>query len=186
MRLVYDISTLTPYVNWPYFFFAWQVKDPTEKARLQREAETCLTELEDCYHVYALFEICDANGDGDDIVIGRSRIPLLRQQRPTSVGQPNLCLADYLRPLSSGVKDRLGVFATSVDMGLETDFDNDPYQKMMVQLLADRLAEAAGVSERKAEKDLEIMEMVPRNLYNFHPGSHTGQGTETGIGGNSR
>ena len=32
------------------------------------------------------------------------------------------------------------------------------------------------------KKDLEIMEMVPGNLYNFHPGSHTGQGTETGIG----
>ena len=31
------------------------------------------------------------------------------------------------------------------------------------------------------KKDLEIMEMVPGNLYNFHPGSHTGQGTETGI-----
>ncbi len=30
-------------------------------------------------------------------------------------------------------------------------------------------------------KDLERMEMLPENLYNFHPGSHTGQGTETGI-----
>ena len=30
-------------------------------------------------------------------------------------------------------------------------------------------------------KDLERMEMLPGNLYNFHPGSHTGQGTETGI-----
>ena len=101
MRLVYDISELTPYVNWPYFFFAWQVKDPTEKARLQREAETYLTDLEGRYHMYALFEILEANGDGDDIVVGRSRIPLLRQQRPTSVGQPNLCLSDFLRPLSS-------------------------------------------------------------------------------------
>ena len=150
MRLVYDISELTPYVNWPYFFFAWQVKDPTEKARLQREAETYLTDLEGRYHMYALFEILEANGDGDDIVVGRSRIPLLRQQRPTSVGQPNLCLSDFLRPLSSGVKDRIGVFATSVDMGLETDFDNDPYQKMMIQLLADRLAEAA--AERMHEQ----------------------------------
>ena len=31
------------------------------------------------------------------------------------------------------------------------------------------------------KKDLVIMEMVPGNLYNFHPGSHTGQGTKTGI-----
>ena len=30
-------------------------------------------------------------------------------------------------------------------------------------------------------KDLERMELFPGNLYNFHPGAHTGQGTETGI-----
>ena len=29
--------------------------------------------------------------------------------------------------------------------------------------------------------DLQRMEFLPGNLYNFHPGSHTGQGTETGI-----
>ncbi|MBR1658898.1 MAG: deoxyribonuclease IV [Oscillospiraceae bacterium] len=31
------------------------------------------------------------------------------------------------------------------------------------------------------EKDLRLMEAFPGNLYNFHPGAHTGQGTETGI-----
>ena len=29
--------------------------------------------------------------------------------------------------------------------------------------------------------DLRRMEYLPGNLYNFHPGSHTGQGLETGI-----
>ena len=29
--------------------------------------------------------------------------------------------------------------------------------------------------------DLERMEYTPNNLYNFHPGSHVGQGIETGI-----
>mgnify|MGYP000930067978 CR=1 FL=1 len=29
--------------------------------------------------------------------------------------------------------------------------------------------------------DLDRMEMLPGNLYNFHPGSHVGQGVETGI-----
>ena len=29
--------------------------------------------------------------------------------------------------------------------------------------------------------DLRRMELLPGNLYNFHPGSHTGQGVETGI-----
>ena len=30
--------------------------------------------------------------------------------------------------------------------------------------------------------DLKRMEHIPGNVYNFHPGSHTGQGMETGIG----
>jgi cobalamin-dependent methionine synthase I len=48
-----------------------------------------------------------------------------------------------VRPLSSGQPDTIGVFATTVDSGMEHDFDDDPYLKMMMQLLADRLAEAA-------------------------------------------
>ena len=31
------------------------------------------------------------------------------------------------------------------------------------------------------KQDLQRMELVPNQLYNFHPGSHTGQGVETGI-----
>ena len=31
------------------------------------------------------------------------------------------------------------------------------------------------------KQDIDRMELLPGNLYNFHPGSHTGQGTETGI-----
>ncbi len=31
-------------------------------------------------------------------------------------------------------------------------------------------------------RDLERMETLPGNLYNFHPGAHTGQGRETGVG----
>ena len=31
------------------------------------------------------------------------------------------------------------------------------------------------------KEDLEIMEMMPGNIYNFHPGSHVGQGVDAGI-----
>lgn len=34
---------------------------------------------------------------------------------------------------------------------------------------------------RTMEDDLRRMEYTPGNLYNFHPGSHVGQGVETGI-----
>lgn len=42
----------------------------------------------------------------------------------------------------------------------------------------------AGIREfafNTMKDDLERMEYVPGNLYNFHPGSHVGQGIETGI-----
>ena len=173
MKKTYDIHELVPYINWAYFFFAWQVKDQDEKVRLRQEAEMFLTQQEGRYHVYGLFELFEANADGDDIVVFRGewrevrkatgrrallgngkRIPCLRQQQ----GQPPyLCLSDFISPLHisltshlSPLTSKLGVFATSADIGFETDFDADPYQKMMAQLLADRLAEAA--AERMHEQ----------------------------------
>ena len=144
MLITYDIHELVPYINWPYFHFAWQVKQQDEKLRLHQEAETLLTQWEERYHAYALFELFEAHSDGDDIVISSSfRIPCLRQQQGEP---PYLCLSDFISPLTS----KLGIFATSADMSLETDFDADPYQKMMAQLLADRLAEAA--AERMHEQ----------------------------------
>ena len=147
MKITYDISTLTPYINWPYFFFAWQVKEQAEKDRLHEEALRLLGELEGHYHAYGLFELFEANADDDDIIVNGKRFPLLRQQQGKP---PYLCLSDFVSPLSRGESDKIGLFATTVDIGLETDFDGDDYQKMLVQLLADRLAEAA--AERMHEQ----------------------------------
>ena len=147
MKITYDISTLTPYINWPYFFFAWQVKEQAEKDCLREEALRLLGELEGRYHAYGLFELFEANADDDDIIVNGKRFPLLRQQQGKP---PYLCLSDFVLPLSHGESDKIGLFATTVDIGLETDFDGDDYQKMLVQLLADRLAEAA--AERMHEQ----------------------------------
>ena len=147
MKITYDISTLTPYINWPYFFFAWQVKEQAEKDRLREEALRLLGELEGRYHAYGVFELFEANADDDDIIVNGKRFPLLRQQQGKP---PYLCLSDFVSPLSRGESDKIGLFATTVDIGLETDFDGDDYQKMLVQLLADRLAEAA--AERMHEQ----------------------------------
>ena len=169
MIQTYDISQLRPYINWPYFFFAWQVKDPSEKERLRQESEVFLDTLEGNYHAHALFLLLDAYSDGDDIIVFRGtgneecgmwneecgmRIPCLRQQQGEP---PYLCLADFICPINRSHSTfhiphstkslphstKIGLFATSVDMGLETDFSSDAYQKMLAQLLADRLAEAA-------------------------------------------
>jgi len=158
MKLTYNISDLKPYINWPYFFYAWQLKDAAEKDRLQHEAESLLQQYEGHYHTYALFGLFDANSDGDDLLLNGQRIPLLRQQQGTF-----LCLADFVRPASSGIKDRVGLFATSVDSSMEADFGEDAYMKMMMQLLADRLAEAA--AERMHEK-------VRKEYWGYAPDEH--------------
>ena len=142
MILHYDIAELTPYINWPYFYFAWQLRQTEEQERMRREAEQFLQEQQGRYRAHAVFELFDARGEGDDIVVDGFVLPMLRQQK----GSPCLCLADFVSP----EQDKVGVFATSADIGLETDFDADPYQKMMAQLLADRLAEAA--AERMHEE----------------------------------
>ncbi len=146
MKLTYEISTVAPYINWIYFYYAWGVhaSPEAEKQKLRQEAEEALRHMEGRYHTYALFERFGANSESDDIVLSKGggnvyRFPLLRQQQP---GSDFLCLSDFIRPLSSGVKDEIGIFATTVSLTLEKDFDVDPYQKMMMQLLADRLAEA--------------------------------------------
>ena len=193
MIITYDIPDLLPYINWAYFFFAWNMhnKSGEEQARLRDEAEAALKQVADRYHAYALFSLYDANSDGDDIVIKRSergevrgeRLPLLRQQQP---GSDCLCLSDFISPqdyspdscLPSPVS-QIGVFATSVSPGLESDFDDDPYQKMMMQLLADRLAEAAAERMHEevrkhywgyaADEQLSIAEMQQERFQGIRP-----------------
>lgn len=148
MKIDYHISAVKPYVNWDYFYYAWgmQSKSDDEKSRLRDEAEEMLHRCQERYQTHAVFLLLDAYSDGDDIIVngqgtsGRSqdfRLPFLRQQH----GNPCLCLADFIAP-QNGPQTSLGVFATSVDEGMEQDFNDDPYTKMMMQLLADRLAEA--------------------------------------------
>lgn len=153
----YTIAELRPYINWPYFFYAWQLRDRGEQHRMRTEAERFLDGVGERYRVHTLLYIGPAGGDGDDLVFLASpseglaeevRLPMLRQQHPAEAGKPCLCLADFLRPVScfdptDAVASRAAMFATTVDVGMETDFARDDYQRMMAQLLADRLAEAA-------------------------------------------
>ena len=159
MIIRYHIRELIPYINWDYFFYAWGMhgKPQQEKEYLRHEAEMVLVDIEGKYTIYGLFELMDAHSEGDDVVVkGNRRIPFLRQQQP---GSECLCLADFIHPQH----DRIGIFATSVDMGMEKDFDDDAYMKMMVQLLADRLAEAA------AER---MHETIRKDYWGYAPDEH--------------
>lgn len=150
-KIDYNILDITPYINWLYFFHAWGLngKPQEEKDRLRKEAEALLATWEGRYHTHGIFAILPANSDGDDLILGGKRIPMLRQQK-VAAGQPSLCLADFVRPLSLGIQDEAGVFATTVDVDVDGMFKEDPYQRMLAQVLCDRLAE--GTAERLHEE----------------------------------
>ena len=119
MIITYDIPDLLPYINWAYFFFAWNMhnKSGEEQARLRDEAEAALKQVADRYHAYAMFSLYDANSDGDDIVIKRSergevrgeRLPLLRQQQP---GSDCLCLSDFISPSNMSLTSHLSLLTS--------------------------------------------------------------------------
>ena len=140
----YSINEVEPFISWTYFYHAWQMsgKSEIERADLRADAEHTLRQLRGKYTTKAVFGLYDACSDGDDIIVEGVRLPMLRQQRPSYQGAPCLCLADFIMPATAKQKDTIGVFAATVEMRMETDNHSDPYQRMMVQTLADRLAEA--------------------------------------------
>ena len=144
-QLDYSIHQLVPYINWLYFFHAWALsgKPQSEKDRLRQDALEMLDDFDKRYQTHARFGIFEANSDGDDIVIGgRVRLPMLRQQKIKPDGKPDLCLSDFIRPLSAGIPDQVGIFATTVDAAMEKENKADAYRRMLSQTQADRLAEA--------------------------------------------
>ena len=103
----------------------------------------------------------------------RLRLPMLRQQEPQPEGRAHRSLADFVAPRGSGRLDHIGAFAVTAGVGAdalaaEYERDHDDYHAIMVQALADRLAEAAaeylhaearrqwgyGANERLTHEDL--------------------------------
>ena len=148
MNKTYSISELTPFINWLYFYHAWGLsgKPREDKEKMKQEALQMLVSWEEKYHTHAIFRLFEVCSEGDDLIFFLSekklRFPMLRQQHPSAPGEPNLCLADFIRPLSQGIRDQVGVFCTSVDGTIIDEYRHDDYLNMMAQTLSDRLAEA--------------------------------------------
>ena len=170
--ITYEIHDLTDYVNWIYFFFAWGFQPrfatiadihgcdacragwlasfpeeergkAAEAMQLHKEALRMLNYLDGKYKVYGIYRLMNANSDGDNLILEGTRFPLLRQQTRVRPEDPFLCLSDFVRPLSSGITDTVGGFATTVDAAMEELFTDDDYKHMLVKILSERLAEAA-------------------------------------------
>jgi len=162
------ISTLRDYIDWTPFFISWdlsgsypRILEDEEKGeearRLYNDANALLDQLDarqqiTCNGIFGLFA---ANRVGDDIEIytdhTRSEVATvfhtLRQQTQKAAGHPNRALADYVAPKESGIDDYVGAFAVTSGLGLQplvdaAKDDGDDYRAIMLQALADRLAEA--------------------------------------------
>lgn len=133
----------------------------SEAMQLFKEANRMLNELDAAYQTHGVVNIMDANADRDDLLLNSKRFPLLRQQTAKlKEDDPFLCLSDFVRPLSSGITDKIGAFATTVDAEMERLYAEDDYKRMLVQTLSDRLAEAT------AEK---LHEDVRKKLWGYAP-----------------
>ena len=184
----YRIHEVSEYINWIYFFHAWGFQPryaaianihgcdacralwlanfpenvrakAAEAMQLFKEANRMLARLDEKYQTHAIFRLMEANSEENDIWLEGVRFPLLRQQT-VKEGEPYLCLSDFIRPMSSGIPDKIGLFATSVDANMENLFPDDNYQQLLVQTLADRLAEAT------AEK---MHETVRKEIWAYAP-----------------
>lgn len=159
-RFRYSSDELVPYIDWLYFYHAWGMRGSQhttpEGAALRNDALSLLHDYRDC-SVNALFALCDARGIGDNIEIEGSVLPLLRQQHSDN-GRPNLCLSDFVSPYT----DRVGLFATAIEPSFELHRGDDPYRNLLVQIVADRLAEAAAtLLHRNVRTDVGLWGYAP-------------------------
>ena len=123
--------------NWLQAFPEEERQRAEQAMKLFDEAQLILRQWDEAgYYTVFSVRLLEANSEDEDIVIADSgqRIPFLRQQHPDE-GKPCLCLADFVRPLSSGIPDKIGVFASTVSSAVPTD-------RLEEALIADRLAEA--------------------------------------------
>jgi len=104
----------------------------------------------------AVFGLFPANRVGDDdiaLYVDEQRsTPLtvlhhLRQQKPLADARPNACIADFVAPHSSGLRDYVGAFVVTAGLGCAEkvaafERDNDDYSAILMKALADRLAES--------------------------------------------
>ncbi|HNQ27539.1 MAG TPA: vitamin B12 dependent-methionine synthase activation domain-containing protein, partial [Aquaticitalea sp.] len=167
----FDLKKLEPYLDWSPFFRSWDLhgrypdilEDEVvgEQAKeLFRDAKKLLARIfdEKLLKARAVFGLFPANTINDDDVeveasdrSGKSENPItfltLRQQSKKREGVPNIALADFIAPKSSGRQDYIGAFCVSAGFGTDElakqfEKNHDDYNAIMIKAMADRLAEA--------------------------------------------
>ncbi|MGJ8624949.1 MAG: methionine synthase [Yoonia sp.] len=163
----YSLATLREAIDWTPFFISWGLAGKYPKILSDEKVGEAATDLfndaqqmldkiiaDNSLRANAVFGFWPAQRDGsDDIqVYSEDGTPLttlhqLRQQAPKPDDKPQMSLADYIAPASSGTQDYIGGFAVTTGLGAnelaeQYEAAGDDYSSIMVKALADRLAEA--------------------------------------------
>ncbi len=164
-----SLEELVPYIDWTFFFTAWELKGRFPKVldhprygqaarELYANAQALLERIvkDGLLSAKAAWGLWPAHSEDDDIVLFNDearqdelvRFPMLRQQeaKPDD-SMPHRSLADFVAPAESGQTDFVGAFAVNAGIGVDAmvaryEADHDDYNAIMTKALADRLAEA--------------------------------------------
>ncbi|MDM0053076.1 methionine synthase [Variovorax sp. J22R115] len=169
----FDLTELAKYIDWGPFFQTWDLAGPfpailkdevvgTEAVRVYADGQRMLKRLIEGRWLSAsgVIGFWPANTVNDDDIVlytdeSRTQAALtwfgMRQQTEKQmiegVMRPSRCLADFVAPRETGLKDYVGMFAVTAGLGVEKKEkyfidDLDDYSAIMLKALADRLAEA--------------------------------------------
>jgi 5-methyltetrahydrofolate--homocysteine methyltransferase len=162
------LEEIRPYIDWSPFFSTWELKGKYPKIlkdkvvgeqaqELFDDANKLLDEViaGDLLIANAVYGFWPAASDGDDVLLFAddqrkkelTRLHFLRQQWERQGQKDYRSLADYIAPLDSGRHDYIGGFAVTAGIGahelaMKYKEELDDYKAIMVQAIADRLAEA--------------------------------------------
>ncbi|WP_235545367.1 methionine synthase [Phycicoccus sp. Soil802] len=185
----YPIAELRDYIDWGPFFLAWEMKGrfpdilnnpATGEAatKLYQDAQTMLDQIIEHKWLRAngVIGLFPANSVGDDIEVytDESRetvattLHTLRQQGQHREGIPNRAMSDFVAPKESGRPDHVGAFAVTAGLGSHDKVNEfkaamDDYNAILLEALADRLAEA--FAERMHER-------VRHDFWGYAPDEH--------------
>jgi 5-methyltetrahydrofolate--homocysteine methyltransferase len=165
----YDLAELREYIDWQPFFNAWEMKGSfPDILNNPASGEAARKLFEDAQHMLdrvveegwltanAVVGLFPANAVDHDTVevytdesrtVVLQRLEHLRQQGKHREGVPNRSLADFVAPKETGLADYVGAFAVTAGLGAgekieEFKAEHDDYSAILLESLADRLAEA--------------------------------------------
>ncbi|MGC2163108.1 MAG: methionine synthase [Silvibacterium sp.] len=175
----FPLATLRNFIDWTPIFHAWGLKgvyprifehpEQGEQARqIFAEANALLDAIIEKKPITArgVYGFFPANAVGDDVELYTddtrqkvlTRFHFLRQQANREGSEPCRSLADFIAPKETGLPDYIGAFAVTSGIGLKELCDsfrtqNDDYNAIMAEAVADRLAEAFAECLHKRVRD---------------------------------